>query len=257
MLNYIKSEWYRIVNSKELYVITVILSVLVVLFNVLLFAMNHLTEAFPYGTIRFSLSNLTNGLYILFLAGAVITGQLFSGERKNGTLKNVVAYGMPRDYIFAGKCIVTLFTSVISMIVVLACYISSACLLLEGPAEEHVQKLLCGVLVALPGAMAAVILAVALFSLCDKEIEAVLWWLAIVAFLPLIIYFAGLNFEIMRVASQWMPWNIFRTEVNVTMGSYQCLWETPSGLLRCLGSGVIWMLAYGVFGWIRVKRREI
>ena len=60
MLNYTKSELYRIVHGRELYLFTGVLCAIVLLSSVLLWAMAS-TPDFPYATVRFSLSNQRGG----------------------------------------------------------------------------------------------------------------------------------------------------------------------------------------------------
>ena len=66
MLNYMKSELYRIVHGRELYLFTGVPCAIVLASSVLLWAMAS-TPDFPYATVRFSLSNLISMLPSLFL----------------------------------------------------------------------------------------------------------------------------------------------------------------------------------------------
>ncbi|MFR7738081.1 MAG: ABC transporter permease, partial [Eggerthella lenta] len=71
MLNYTKSELYRIVHGRELYLFTGVLCAIVLLSSVLLWAMAS-TPDFPYATVRFSLSNLISMLPSLFLLAGLL-----------------------------------------------------------------------------------------------------------------------------------------------------------------------------------------
>ena len=137
MLNYLRSEWYRILHGREIYLFTGVLCAIVLAANVILWAMAH-TPDFPYATVRFSLSNLISMMGLLFLMAGLLVWVLFGDDRANGTLKNALAYGLSRRGLFVGKCLVSVVLGLISMAVVLAVYIGSATLLLEGPAAEPV-----------------------------------------------------------------------------------------------------------------------
>ena len=50
---------------------------------------------------------------------------------------------------------------------------------------------------------------------------------------------------------------ILRREVLVTMGAYQCLWDTPEGFLKCMVTGVIGMAAFGAWGIIKFRKQQI
>ena len=84
MLNYTKSELYRIVHGRELYLFTGVLCAIVLLSSVLLWAMAS-TPDFPYATVRFSLSNLISMLPSLFLLAGLLVWVLFADDRKDGT----------------------------------------------------------------------------------------------------------------------------------------------------------------------------
>ena len=148
MLNYTKSELYRIVHGRELYLFTGVLCAIVLLSSVLLWAMAS-TPDFPYATVRFSLSNLISMLPSLFLLAGLLVWVLFADDRKDGTFKNAVADGCSRRDLFVGKCLVSTGLGLASMMVILAVYVGSAVLLLEGPADA-VPILLKGVAAALP-----------------------------------------------------------------------------------------------------------
>ena len=159
MLNYTKSELYRIVHGRELYLFTGVLCAIVLLSSVLLWAMAS-TPDFPYATVRFSLSNLISMLPSLFLLAGLLVWVLFADDRKDGTFKNAVADGCSRRDLFVGKCLVSTGLGLASMMVILAVYVGSAVLLLEGPADA-VPILLKGVAAALPFTVACVVLGAA------------------------------------------------------------------------------------------------
>lgn len=179
MLNYMKSELYRIVHGRELYLFTGVPCAIVLASSVLLWAMAS-TPDFPYATVRFSLSNLISMLPSLFLLAGLLVWVLFADDRKDGTFKNAVADGCSRRDLFVGKCLVSTGLGLASMTVILAVYVGSAVLLLEGPADA-VSILLKGVAAALPFTVACVVLGVAVCSVLPKTSAAFLVWLAIVA----------------------------------------------------------------------------
>ena len=106
MLNYMKSELYRIVHGRELYLFTGVPCAIVLASSVLLWAMAS-TPDFPYATVRFSLSNLISMLPSLFLLAGLLVWVLFADDRKDGTFKNAVADGCSRRDLFVGKCLVS------------------------------------------------------------------------------------------------------------------------------------------------------
>lgn len=257
MLNYIKSEFYRVFHGKVFYILTGTLSGLTVLMNIILYLFNRFVFEFPYGSIQYSLNILSGSMTTLLLGGMLVTSFMFSEEHKNGTLKNTVAFGIARGQFFTGKCIVCSAASLICMTVVLVFYYGSAYLLLNDPGGITVLSRLKGIAANLPMAFAAVILTVALMCMIKKEISMTIWWMTVIWVVPTICFFAGLKIEWLNKAAEWMPWNYLKYEVSVNMSEYRCLWDTPEGLAKCLIAGVIGIAVFYAAGLIAFRKREI
>ena len=256
MLNYTKSELYRIVHGRELYLFTGVLCAIVLLSSVLLWAMAS-TPDFPYATVRFSLSNLISMLPSLFLLAGLLVWVLFADDRKDGTFKNAVADGCSRRDLFVGKCLVSTGLGLASMTVILAVYVGSAVLLLEGPADA-VPILLKGVAAALPFTVACVVLGVAVCSVLPKTSAAFLVWLAIVAIVPSALHAVGLVVEPVGALASWLPYNFFSNEVAINQsGLAEFLWDTPAGLAKCLIAGFAGVAVFGIAGLWRASKREL
>lgn len=257
MLNYIKSEFYRVLHTKDIYLFTGVISILFVLMNIILFVSNTNLDNFPYGTVSFSLNAIIGGMTWLFVAGALVVATLYSGEKKYGTLKNTIAYGISREHIFLGKCMVSCVVAFFSMIIIFIAYIGSACLLLSGPVNVPIKELISGVFAVLLCAFASVILAVALFQFFDKEILAAIVWLLVMDYIPQLCFYAGLKIDILNKIAQWLPWNYLKYEVRANMSGYQCLWNTSFGLMKCIVTGVIGIGVFTVLGLVLTRKKEV
>lgn len=108
MMNYIKSECYRVVHTKTFYIVMAVLSGLVLLMNTVNSISGHLIPDFRYDTFRFSLNSFTSFIMLMLAMGAVVSSLLFIDDRKNGALEQAVSYGISREKIFIGKCITAL-----------------------------------------------------------------------------------------------------------------------------------------------------
>jgi ABC-2 type transport system permease protein len=257
MLNYMKSELYRIFHGKEIYVFTIAAAGLTIVLNLILFVFDQIESNFPYGTVRFSLNMMTGSLSFLLVAALIIVSLLFSDEYKNGTMKNVFSFGITRNDFFCGKCIVCGVTALISLNVILVVYIGSAFLLLKNKELLPLEQMLKGIGSNLPIAFAALILAVTLFSIFKKEGTAILCWLSIVWFFPTVLYYLGFKIPWLSKIAAWLPWNYLHHEVSVTMSEYQCLWNTPQGLLKCILVGIIGIVIFYTAGIVFFKKRDI
>lgn len=256
MINYMKSEWYRTTHGKGFYVTASIMAGLVLLMNMILAVSQRYIPDFRYGTFRFSLNTLTAVPFVMVILGAVIPGCLFIDDRKNGVMKNVIAYGISRTEIFVGKCIVAFFSASIILVVVTAVYVGSAYLLLQNYEWLPLREMLSAIGSGLPSAAVSLIVICLLGSLFQNEMAAVLWWAIIFYVIPIITFLAGLKFEIIGQIAKWMPYNMFNMEVQVSMNTYQCLWDTPEGLTRCLVSGILGILIFMIFGIWKFKKQE-
>lgn len=257
MLNYMKSERYKIIHGKGFYIAGGVMCGLVLLMNLILWGSNHFITNFPYGTFRFSLNTFTAQPIWMIALGSVIAGVLFIDDRKSGIIKNAVAYGIPREQILIGKWLVSLASSLILMCVVFAVYVGSAYILLEKPEFEPFRQMVMAMISALPFSIAAMMLMNCLGVMIEKETIAMLWWMAVIYFIPMAVDILGLYFKGIQRISRWLPYTFLRREVLVTMGEYQCLWDTPEGLLKCMVTGVIGIAVFGVWGIIKFRRQQM
>ena len=257
MLNYMKSEWYKTIHGKGFYIAGGVMCGLVLLMNLILWGSNHFITNFPYGTFRFSLNTFTAQPIWMIALGSVIAGVLFIDDRKSGIIKNAVAYGIPREQILIGKWLVSLASSLILMCVVFAVYVGSAYVLLEKPEFEPFRQMVMAMISTLPFSIAAMILMNCLGVMIEKETITMLWWMAVIYFIPMAVDILGLYFKGLQRISRWLPYTFLRREVLVTMGEYQCLWDTPEGLLKCMVTGVIGIVVFGVWGIIKFRRQQM
>ena len=75
MLNYIKSECYRVMHSRSTYVMTGIMAVLPVLFHIILYVTgvaSSTTQDFPYDITSFSFSFLAGSPMLFTYAGLML-----------------------------------------------------------------------------------------------------------------------------------------------------------------------------------------
>lgn len=254
MLNYMKSEFFRITGSKDIYLFTFGIAAFALAVNLLLFAMNHIEPGFPYGTIRFSLSTFIGFIYFIMLGAGLIRVLLYGDENRNGTMKNAIISGLSRTQIFIVKCLIGIFVGFISMIVILAIYLGSAFLLLDGPGDEALYVLMQGLVAILPTAIAALVFGVAAFHFIKNTNWAQIFWIVVLFAVPILLYMLGTYFEPLSLAASWLPTNIFLYEVGMTASSFDCVWQTSFGMMKCLVSGFVALIVFTGFGlWVTRK----
>lgn len=257
MLNYMKSEWYRIVRGREVYLFTGVLCAIVLAANVLLFGIGVSDPHFTYDTVRFSMSNLISTLGLLFFMAGLLVWILFSDDRKDGTFKNAIAHGCSRHTLFVGKCVVATVVGFLCMAVILVVYVGSAVVLLEGPADA-VFILLKGVAAALPFTIACIVLGVAVCAVLPNSTTGFLVWVVVVSVIPTVLNMVGFVIEPVAALASWLPSNFFSNEVAINQsGLAEFLWDTPAGLAKCLIAGFSGIAVFGAVGLWRAGKTEL
>lgn len=257
MLNYVKSEFYRVTHTKALYMILAVLCGLVLLMNLVLMAFLKLTPGFRYGTFRFSLNTFTAQPMTLLIMGALVPALLFVDERRNGALKNAVAFGISRTGILLGKCVVCLCAALFILAGTLLVYIGSAYLLLENPEWLPVREMLSAVGAMLPAAIASMIFVIVVGAMGQKEIMIGIWWMVVFILIPTAVMILGLKLESFARLASWLPYAYLQNEAIVGYSTYDCLWDKAEGLYRCLLSGALGVIIFLELGILKFKKQDI
>jgi len=265
MANYMKSEFYRILHGRTIYLLTLALTSLLVLMNVVLFLFMTYAPGFYYGTVRFSFIWPISDMQVFFIGGFLVVMLLSSDEYKNGVMKNAVAGGMNRIHIFIGKCIVYGIVAMISAAVILAVYILTTYALLEAdfsvPLESTLplKVLLTGAAANLPFSLASIVLTVALNQIFQKEIQVSIGWASVTYLIPLAVRLLGMQLPLCARIARWLPWNFLSTEVSVAFGSMQmdALWMHPEGFLKEMIVGAVGILLFGAVGICGIRKKDI
>lgn len=255
MLNYVKSELYRITHSAALYIAALCFAAVPLLVNILLFCFDRFDPNFPYSTTSFSYSNLVANPMYFCIAALFLVFALYEGNKRNGTLKNAVSSGISREKIFAGQFAVCLMASVVVLVVTVTVYILSAKLLLREAGPVLATDMVKEIFAVAPIAVAALILGIAVVQLFDKTYLGIFCWFCILYFIPQILLYIGMEIEPIQEIAIWMPRNFFSTmEVNTKV--CDPIWNKPLGLATCLISGFVGILVFGVLGTLALRKKE-
>lgn len=259
MLNYIKSEFYRVSYSRGIYYLTAILTILAFLLNAVLGWFGRMDgSSFPYNTTSFSYSNLIANPMLFCVMGAVIGIFLYEGNRKNGNLKNTIAFGISRTKIFAGECIVATVSAVFSLIIVLSVYIVSAVVFLEHTGPVSLMDLLTEIPAVFFIAVASLISGIVCIEAFEKNSTGIIIWFTIWFIIPKIFFYLGLRFDLIHSIAMWMPGNFFGTAgMSVNMSQSITAWGTTAGMAKCLISGIIGIIIFSFLGVKVLRKREV
>src|SRR5690625_468204 len=106
MMNYMKSERYRLMRKKSLHITTVICLVLITAAAAVLYYSEQYDSSFPYATSSFFYSNVI-GNTTLILIVALLFNLALTGKDLS-LIKQSVSFGISRNTIFWSKLILTL-----------------------------------------------------------------------------------------------------------------------------------------------------
>ena len=240
MMNYTKSEFYRVFITKEIYIAAALMTGLVLLLNGAL----HFFGG-SYANTSFSYSNLVASPMAFAVMGMIIPFLFYEGGKRNGNLKNTVAGGISRVKIFAGECVVSLAVSTLLMVTTMGVWVLSANLLLEkaGPVdwkdflgEGAAMYLIAG---------ACLISGILFLEIFDKNITGILVWAALWFLLPEAFMYLAVRFPVLYQPAMWLPNNFLAVNAS-HVNTRECItaWDTMDGVIRCVLSGLAGCLTF-------------
>lgn len=149
MLDYLRAECYKLLRRSYLWIALLIVCGLELALVLLWAGLNgdvvHMTASVAFTMVLYLLSM---GYY----ATAITTDIVFSEQYKYNTMKNEVAWGLPRTRIYLGKLLAGSLLSAAACVVILAWYALLCALLLpgDGAAAEALRTVGFGLLRAFP-----------------------------------------------------------------------------------------------------------
>ncbi len=238
MLNYVKSEIYRVLRTKSIYTIS---------FLCLLFLLANLTltwflglgdENFRYNNTEFIFGFAQNSISMLLLIVPFLVNSLFADEYQNGTFKNSVAYGVNRTVLYFGKLILSTIVSITICMIILFIFVASAEILLQNSGAVYRNDLLGDIWHSVPLFLAALTLSHMLSFTTKKASTHIFIYFSIVSLLPNIL---GMFYQVVAI-----PEAIFKLfPSHLIQMRY---WQTTTEWLYCWGIFVLYFIVTSVIG---------
>ena len=259
MMNYIKSELYRVIHSKGIYILMGICGGLLLAMNLILYFVERDNPIFQYDTTLFSFSMVENSLGIVFILTVCLGCMIFADEYKNKTIMNSIASGYSKTSIYIGKMIVGIIVSISALVIVLSVFIASGCLLLKNSGEEGelILEIIKVFGVYAPILITGLIAAITLSFLIGNVAGATWTWIGLFMGVPMISSLLEMKFAFFGELSKWLVFNLIGNgTVSETQG-FVMLWKTQDGLYRCLLAGFMGIAVFLIIGLLGVRRKEI
>lgn len=106
MINYMKSECYRLLRKKGLYLTSLICYLLIIAAAAMLYYFDQYDPTFPYGTTKFFYSNVISAGLIIIIIGVLFNLALTGKDMS--LIKQSISFGISRSIIFWSKLFLTL-----------------------------------------------------------------------------------------------------------------------------------------------------
>ncbi len=121
MMNYMRAEFYKVFHRKYTWItLVVVLALEALLVSGYLFINGH----GGFETFYSGAAMLCVMLSIGFYAAMIICDMVFASQYKSSTLKNEVAFGIPRHRIYLGKFLTSLVLSLLFLVVMTGFYLA-------------------------------------------------------------------------------------------------------------------------------------
>lgn len=250
MRNYLWAECYKMLRRKYFYLsllVCLALEGLMLWGSYLSYSWGNESINFPFNAAMVT-SLLAVGLYACVITGDIV----FSDQYKNNTLKNEVAYGLPRARIYLGKLLVAGLASLIAAVLMLGFYLGMCWILFphtqaDGTAWALIGYCLAG---ALPLWLAGQALVNLFYFLIRSNTLAAFAVIGIFGVLaPVLQGFSLLLNPVFGTLRQYLP--------NVMLESLRSMAFQWDYLALCWVVGLIWGVGATVLGLVLFQKKEI
>ena len=245
MPNYLKSELYRLIHKKSLYVFLAA-CVLIPLFMTLLTVASGSEQ---YANTEFVFRAASRMWSLLFFILPLMVSMLLADEFADGTLKNTVAYGISRSTVFYGKWIMELIFLATAWVVTYAALAGSVFLLLPNNGIANFTAFTSSIAGVLPLALAALTVSHCLCFLSEKPMPHLVGYAAVIVILPELYYMFASEGSALGQLVQHVPLFPYAAANDFA-------WLAPNGLLLCWTVGAAYVLLAFLISTTRVKRKE-
>lgn len=261
MINYIKSELYRIVHSKGIYFLSGICALLLVSMNVVLHLFGQ-GGRFAYNNTEFVFSMVWSALNSVFFLTLCMVSIIFAEEYKNKTISNSIAFGYSRISLYFGKILVGMIVSAAALAAVLGIFIISAYLLLENSGVDVLLKMFRGIGASIPALLTGEIAAITLCFLMGTTTGAIWSWVGLMIGVPMISEILGMKFDFFARLSKWLVYEVLQDNQIIMSEEGMArevvmAWMTRDGLIRMILAGVIGIAIFLIWGVLGLRRKEI
>lgn len=255
MLNYLKSEFYRIIRLKSVYATFAFCAAFIMLFNGALFYFRN-EVGFRYATTKYSFSFIYTSMPILIYIVYMVCSVVIDDEFKSRTLKNSVAAGVKRNTIYFGRFIIEIIIGMIFYVLLNLLHIMLGLALLENSGGEYLHILLRSLIACIPIYIACAAICHCLYYILDNAINVIFAFVVIVTLIPKAIGLAGMKISFLSKINEWLMASLLEPKwdeaYNLTLS-----WDTTNGFIRGYIAGIIGIIVFSAIGSILYNKKEL
>lgn len=252
MLNYMKSEGFRIMKNRSLFILTLICAGLMAGLVLVLYCFKKV-PSFPYSNTRHALANIYMQMNFLMLAVIAFGASMHNNEEKYHTIKHSVAFGIRRSTIFLGRFFVQVLASacIYVALTVMFTVLSYALLYHENVGElESLIRVSLGSVTCLTSSLAVTHL---LLMNADNQGMAYVAAVSIVAVIPSLLNLLGRRVGLVQKLAELFPINVLAYNSPLVSAEGMAYPE----ILRSLAIGLVWTVLFLALGMVCFQHREI
>jgi len=255
MINYMKSEIYKVTRSKitYLYLSSFIVLMIALSFIIKLYDIDtglHYDAGFLLELVRVNAFNIP--LYLTIL----ITGLVFTEEYKNKTMSNTISYGFTRAQIYFGKFIVQVITAIVFASIVFGSLIASSYLILGFNGSNMASSfnlLFIRIMAALPLWLAALAIANALAFIFTSTMAFSMIFMVIIVFVPSLIDTISLFTDKLDLIKKYML-SCQLAPTNYIINEFK---TTSTDIKHYYFLGFLYLIAAVIIGYNVFRKKEI
>lgn len=253
MLNYMRSEAYQIRRNRSFLVCLIVMAGLILgAIGIMKYLDTHTARslALPLNALYTSMSFIHG--FVIIVAGSLENNEY----QRHHTVKNSVAFGIPRVTIYLGKFFSQLLACTFIYIAMPLLFMAIGCLLLKTPPKEEFVSLFRAFAGAYPLCVCELAICFCFFTNWGANWAGVLSTLFVSWGLPQIFYILGYKFSFFTVLYKWNPSAMVEFQLDA-QGVRYAYWDTASGMAHCYLSGIVGTLLFVAIGLYWLNKREI
>lgn len=252
MINYMKSEFYRTLRNRNLWILITAFAGLMIATVLILSYFNQTDPKFPYGNTRFSLGNIYMQMNLMLAAAIIFTGFIYDGEDKQHTIKHSVAFGIKRKTIYIGRFLVQVIESTVIYLVLVSVFTVISFMLLTHSNQRELEILIRVSLGSVTCLYAGIAVTHYFLMISESETTAYLQAFSVLLIIPTICNMLGRKVELIKELSIIFPSNVMSSYSSLVTGEG----DVAMVLIKSLFIGLVWMLLFLGLGVTQFRKKE-